>query len=171
MEVNIEEVDTFLTSPKTLKGPPPEWKISSRGDHEAIWIIRDDLQIEVGQLRFRCSRQDFQWPSVSLIFRGRSVWRGDLVPMDECKPNPPDAYLLGLDPRVCGPHEHAWPDNRKYVAKTGHGDLPFRRAVQPQIQRVEQLLPWFAERINLTLDEGQRGETPKHEIDTRKIIF
>jgi hypothetical protein len=156
-EKECAAVDDFLSRDKFLVGSPPQWRVSSRqADYEAIWNIQNDLGIEVGQLRFRCPRASAQWPSASLLFQGNPVYRVDLVDGKECKFNPYDAGAYGLQPRVCGPHEHNWKDNRYHVLMNGFDGLPYRRSIQPQIRRVEQILPWLADQIRLKLDPAQR---------------
>ena len=154
----VDAVDDFLARAKSLVGPPPVWNISSRErDYEAIWNIRDDLGIESGQLRFRCPRVSNAWPSASVIHKNNSVYRVDLVQDAECKRNPPNAHEFGLPATIWGPHEHSWHDNRFHALMNGFEGLPFRRLIQPQIKRVEQILPWLASRIKLTVEPNQRA--------------
>lgn len=154
----VDAVDDFLGRPKGLVGPPPPWVVSSRQiDFEAAWNIQDDLGIVSAQLRFRCPRTSNEWPTANVIFKGNPVWRVDLVQGAECKRNPPNAASLGLPWLVCGPHEHSWPDNRFHVLMNGFEGLPYRQLIPPQVRRVEQILPWLADRIKLTLEPGQRA--------------
>lgn len=152
----LEEVEDFLRTEKLLDGPCPLWVRSAYpGELQATWAILDDLRIQSGSLRFRC-RQDRSDPSISVIFRDRPIWRLDMVEQTNCKPNPMGAFGLGLSARVCGPHYHAWPDNRLYIERHGFGRLPFRRELPRQIRRLNQALAALASEINLTLDGSQR---------------
>jgi hypothetical protein len=166
---DVTAADDFLTRAKTLVGGPPSWKLSARAtEYEAIWIIADDLGVEAGQLRFKWPRNSRASPAVSVIYRGNPIWRVDLAPEDECKFNPHDAHSYGLPPRLCGPHEHAWPDNRDYVIENGFGRMPYRRPVMPQLRRFIQILPSLADQINLTVTPEQRtfDSPPQGELLT-----
>lgn len=157
MATDVEAIDDFLVRTKYLKGNPPEWKKSNRlWEYSMQWPIVDDLGIEVGELRFKLPRGSNASDSVSVIYRNNPIWRIDLAAKDDCEPNPPDAAAFSLPPFVCGPHEHSWQDNRNFVAEVGFGELIYRRGIPPQIRRFEQILPWLAEKINLTLTHEQR---------------
>lgn len=155
--MDIDEIDAFLAEVKRLQGPPPEWVEGSRGELSASWNIEDSVGIVRSHLRFRCSRQYRQFPSLSLIYRGNPVCRLDLVQPTECKWNPPGAAAMGLPPRVCGSHLHGWPDNREYVRSAGLGHMPYRRPLTAQVRRLPQAILWLAEQINLTVGPDQRG--------------
>lgn len=156
---DVRAVDTFLAEPKTLVGGLPEWLPSER-PHElqAIWIVADAVGVERAQLRFRVFRHDRHAPSLSLLFRNRPVWRLDMVPSSECKPNPHWAWRVKAEARVCGPHCHEWPDNRDFLL-TGAPVwiLPCRRALPPTVRRLPQAMYWLADRLGLRLDGEQRG--------------
>jgi hypothetical protein len=159
-DAEIAEIDAFLAREKTLVGPLPIWNQGSRrGEVEAVWPVADADGISIANLRFRCSKSHLAYPSMSMIMRGQPIWRVDLVPPDEWKPNPPWAEGLGLPPVITGSHGHEWPDNRDHVSRipVGPWDLPARRPLQPQIRRLTHALPAFAERINLVLTHEQRG--------------
>lgn len=155
---DIRTIEAFLASDKRLKGSLPEWRPSSRkGDMEATWDIIEEHGIERAHLRFRCAVAHRDRPSISLIFRNMPAWRIDIVPADECKFNPPWCAQQGLPATVCGPHEHRWDDNLKYLAGGGPWSLPARRPLQPQVRRVPQIMPWFCSVIRLSFDPDQRG--------------
>jgi hypothetical protein len=156
--MDVDEIDAFLAEPKRLQGAFPGWKAGVRPDEfESIWLIEDALGIVRAQLRFRFSKLEKAFPSISLVFRNSPIWRIDLVPNDVCKLNPPGADRLGLPAQVCGSHCHSWPDNREYVRINGLGQLPFRRQLPVNLRRVEQVVHWLGERINLTIEPDQRG--------------
>ncbi len=156
--MDVDEIDAFLDEAKGLQGPFWGWQPGVRpNEFESIWPIENDLGIVRAQLRFRFSKMEKAFPSVSLVFRTSPIWRIDLVPNDACKLNPPGAHLLGLPPRVCGPHCHSWPDNREYVRINGLGQLPFRRQIPVNLRRVEPIVHWLGERINLKVEPNQRG--------------
>jgi hypothetical protein len=164
-------VDQFLERPKTLRDGLPEWQKSAwSGEMTAIWILRDDLEVEVGQIRFKYPRNSNISPGLSLILRGNAIWRVDLVPEDECKFNPHDAHVFGLPPRVCGPHEHCWADNRDYVRSNGFTKIPYRRPLTPQLRHFGQILPWLASRITLELTPEQRkfDKPPQSDLFERR---
>lgn len=156
--IDVSAVDDFLARPKTLKGDPPIWSVSARtAELSAIWSISDDLGVEAGHLRFKFPRGTRGSVSVSVIFGGDPIWRVDLAAIHECKFNLHDAYMYGLPSKVCGPHEHAWPDNRDYVMINGFSQLPYRRPIEAQLRRTGQLLPWIADRIGIILEPEQRA--------------
>jgi hypothetical protein len=155
---DIRAVDAFLAERKRLLGPPPEWGPSSRkGDVQAIWRIVEDNGLERAHLRFRCALSDRQHPSVSLIFRNNPIWRIDIVPSRQCKFNPPWCSGLGLPPRVCGPHEHRWSDNKHYLENEAAWNIPARRPLPPQLRRFHQIVPWFSKLIKIELEPDQHG--------------
>ena len=123
----------------------------------ASWPIENDIGVVPAQLKFRCWPTRTSYPSLNLIMRRRSVWRIDLVSPDQQKANPIWAQSLGLPEIVLGSHCHEWTDNRENIRQTGDWQLPARRPLPHNITTLEQLLPWFAERINLELGPDQRG--------------
>ena len=156
----VAAVDAFLSDRKQLRGGPPTWQQSEHRVRElhAVWGIQDSLGIERAQLRFRCYSNNRLFPSVSLIFRSKPIWRIDIVPMDECKFNPPWARRLGLPATVCGPHGHEWRDNREHILREyTTWDIPCRRPLPLNVRRLTQVIPWFAEQIALDLHPDQRG--------------
>lgn len=154
----VAAIEAFLAGSKTLDGETPHWdKSNFPGELAGRWPILDELGIGRAHLRFRVSESDPSAPSISLIFGGGSIWRIDLVPSGKCEPNPPDGYRMGLPPRVCGSHFHSWHDNKDYLTENGLGSMPYRRALQPQIRRLEQLVPWFCEQVNISITADQRG--------------
>lgn len=156
--LEIEAAEAFLAAPKTLDGPPPPWTESSYGgEFCATWILLDEFGAPVGELRFTAKKADTSVASINVIFHGREVWRLDLDHDHVCHSNPHDAYLMGLDARVCGSHEHAWGINKNHLLSQDQWRLRYRQAIPPQIRRLEQGLPWLASKINLTLDPAQRG--------------
>ncbi|MBB6308318.1 hypothetical protein [Xanthobacter tagetidis] len=153
----IEEVDAYLAELKRLDGPPPVWRPSTfSGEYDAQWAIYDSLGIQRSHLRFRVGQMR-QYPSISLIFKGNSIWRFDICPPNECKTNPQDAgRKCGLPFEVCGSHCHSWDDNRAYIQRVGWGSMPYRRPTSPQMRRLSQALPWFCDAVGITLDHFQR---------------
>src|SRR3954452_22387215 len=104
--MDITELEAFMAERKALQelqGTVPQWEAGSRkGELSATWNVSDKTGIFRAQLRFRCPRHSPQHSSISLICRGAPLTRVDLVPSDECKPNPLGAAEFGLLPRVCG---------------------------------------------------------------------
>jgi len=93
---------------------------------------------------------------VSVIFRSNPIWRFDLVPATERKPNPPGASDLKLDAWVYGNHQHTWYDNRKHVLENGW-TLPFRRAAPSSLYKISQCYQAVAADIKLELLKEQYG--------------
>jgi hypothetical protein len=156
----VAVVDAFLLEPKRLRGDQPLWTQSEHRVREihATWAVEDSLGIERAELRFRCHSISRQYPSVSLIFRSKAIWRVDIVPAEECKYNPLWARKLDLPATVCGPHGHEWPDNRDHLLREGATwDIPCRRPLPTNVRRLDQVIPWLAERLGLELRPDQRG--------------
>lgn len=155
----IAEVDAFLIEKKWLRGEAhPIWtKTGFASEYGAVWPIQDEADIVRAGLKFRISPRRPMFPTINLIFRRRLIWRVDLVPEDEQKANPPWAYNFGLPPVIRGSHGHEWHDNKDHIQESGSWFLPARRPMPPNIRTLEQLLPWFADSINLELTHGQRG--------------
>lgn len=154
----VDDADAFLRGRKRLTGSNPEWTPSTFGNEwTAIWAIEDEEGITRASLRFCASLGRFRTPSVSLILRRYQIWRVDLEEPTICKPNPLGAERLGLPAQVCGSHCHGWPDNRDYLLSQDMWHLPFRRPITPRIRKLEQVVPWLADQINLSLEADQYG--------------
>lgn len=154
----VAAVDAFLAEAKTLYGPIPPWGNGAwGGEYVATWIVLDSLGAPAAQLRFGAKKADSSVTSANLIYRSRPVWRIDMDPATECHANPPDGFLYSLPPRVCGPHEHAWPINRQHVLGQDQWWLPYRRPLNANVRRLGQALLWLAGEINLTITPEQRG--------------
>lgn len=146
---DVDQVDAFMAGPKQLDGQIPGWTLSSRpGELEARWNIIDPLGVR-SHLRFRLNLTEPALPSVSVIFRRNAVTRLDIEVPTVCHSNPLWAGAIGLPPTVCGSHCHIWRDNRHHILTTGVWELPARRAVEPGLRRVPQMLPWIVELIGL----------------------
>ena len=155
---DVRAVDAFLAEEKFLQGPYPPWIPGTYADEfMAIWLIEDSLGIARGQLRFSLRPSRIAAPSVSVIFRNNPIWRLDLEEPDVCKTNPLWAEAVRAEPRVCGSHCHEWHDNRQHILAQPIWELPCRRAIQPQIKKLQQAIPWLADQIKLTLTPDQRG--------------
>ena len=158
VDAEIAAINEFLDQPKRLRGLLPIWgKTGFSQELGASWPIEDDIGVILAQLKFRCWPSRTSYPSLNLIMRRRLVWRIDLVPPDEQKANPIWAQSFGLPGIVRGSHGHEWPDHQENVRQTGDWQLLARRPLPHNITTLEQLLPWFAGRINLELESGQRG--------------
>jgi hypothetical protein len=156
-EFDVSQVDDFLGSEKVLEDAMPPWQASSRpGELQAIWNIEDTLGVRA-HLRFRIYETEPTLPSVSLIFRRNAVARLDIEASTVSHPNPPWAEQLGLPAEVYGSHFHSWDDNRDHILRTGLWELPARRAVEPALRRVPQMLPWIADRLGIIITPEQRA--------------
>lgn len=90
------------------------------------------------------------------MMRQKLIYRLDVVPPTECKPNPYGALALGLPFQVCGPHVHGWPENRKYVMENGFGRLPHRRYIDGVVMTIADGLAWVATDLNIMVTPEQR---------------
>ena len=159
-------MDAFLLEPKHLRGGHPVWQQSEHRARElhATWGIEDTLGIERAALRFRCYSDDRLYPSLSLIFRSKPIWRVDIVRATERKFNPPWARTQGLPFEVIGPHEHGWPDNKPHLLREHTiWEIPSRRPLPVNVRRLPQVLPWLSERINLGLSLTKGGLISPHK--------
>lgn len=154
----IYKINRFLESKqKTLEGLGPDWKVTPRGDFQAIWSIVEENGLVRSHLRFRVSRNYVEFPSISLIFGDKNVSRVDLVEASACELNPIEAARLGLPSRVCGPHFHCWGDNRDIVQRTANWqNLPIRRPINDNITSLTQLFLWFCNEINITITSDSK---------------
>jgi hypothetical protein len=169
--VEVAAVDAFFADgPKSLAGPPPEFGVGNfhRGgayEWRANWPIADSLGIVgPGALRVVVRPGQALGPSISVIFNRQMVSRLNFVPAQECESNPLWAAAVGLPPRVCGPHLHAWDHNRLHVLDTGEWQLPCREPLPAQIRKFDQAFPWLAARINLVLTPDQRRFEPPPQL-------
>jgi hypothetical protein len=149
-------VEAFLALEKTLSGPPPIWNKSDwGGEWVATWPILDPDGSPIAVLHC-CSRiADTSVAGLNLIFRSRPVWRVHIDGADVCHSNLHDAHFLKLPAVVCGPHEHAWPINKKHILEQDIWDLPYRSQIAAK--RLNAALPLLADQINLTLTPEQRA--------------
>lgn len=157
-ESEIAEVDAFLAEAKRVRDDLPQWEPSGwKTDLLTLWVVENAHGIARGQVRFTCRRARETYPTINLIFRGQPIWRVEIEDTPLSHRNPPWACGIGLPPVVRGSHEHAWPDNRSYIGTLeSDWNIPCRRPIQPQIQRLPQAWAWFATRVNLSLESNQR---------------
>lgn len=158
-ETQLLAVDRFLSDPnKVLDGPQPAWVLSTGyNDYQLSWpILEEDTGFIRSSLKFRVPMEDYYYPSVGLIFRNEPISRLDRTRPSSCEPNPNYASRLGLPARVCGPHVHAWSDNRLHVATTGKWELPARRPVADNMTRLEQMFFWFCDYASVRIEHENR---------------
>jgi hypothetical protein len=166
-QTEIEAVDRFLAVTKSLEGAPPEFGPSGfvrrkQSEWAAVWPIAEDGLITTGQLRFVLRPGGEYRLTISVIFASNCVCRLDMVPPAECESNPVWAARSGLPALVCGAHFHDWEINRQHVMENGW-TLPIREPLPPQVRKIDQALPWLAQRINLVLTPEQRQfDVPQH---------
>jgi hypothetical protein len=155
----IDEIDRFLASPKTLDGGFPVWKGGrfhrKNQEHAATWPIADDLGIVGRGQRFAYRSWMRLPPSISLVHGQRPVARIDFDDAQRCKYNP--YWAATSDPRVCGTHIHRWETNRDYIASQDIWSHPCREALPAQLRKLDQALCWLAEYANIRLVPNQRG--------------
>lgn len=166
-QAEVDAVDAFMAESKQLSGSPPEFGPSSfvkngRAEMTAVWPIADVVGVVgAGQLRIVSRAGDAEALTISVVYAKQCVARVDFVPVTTCEANPLWAARAGLPPSVCGPHFHAWEHNRRHVLESGW-TLPAREQLPVQVRRFDQVFPWLADRINLTLTPEQRQfEIPK----------
>jgi hypothetical protein len=154
----LDEIDRYLAEAKTLRETLPKWPAPS-GKQVTIfanWPIVDSLGVGRGELRFRVNLTKRAYPSVSLLLRGRNIYRIDIVAGFEVKPNPLGAAEMGLPPWVTGSHWHRWEHNRRYLERSSTWETPYREPI-PSVRRLPQALAELASATNITLTKEQRG--------------
>lgn len=155
-DAQVAEIDAFIAEAKTLDGLFPHWTQHYGKDFQARWGILNSLGIRRGELAF-----SLDWtggrPSVVAVIEQNPIYRLDLVPENECEPNPPNSYVYGLAAEVCGPHHHSWQNNREYVRIKGFKELPYRSAVGGLRElTLTQALAIAADELNITVSPMQR---------------
>ena len=163
-QADVDAVDRLIEMEKRLSGSPPEFgptTFSRRGVYEncARWPLVDSLGIANGAELLFVARARAEH-SISLVWRQRPICRLDLVSSDECKSNPPYARDLGLPPRVCGPHFHAWEHSRAHILAQDAWELQCRQQLPPQVRRFDQAWLWLADRIHVVLSFEERSFEP-----------
>lgn len=159
----IFEIDRFLGDPKKLVGPHPRWGRStffskSDPEMEAQWSIADALGIiGNGQLRFAIRPGKRKYPSVSVVYAHRPIFRIDLEEADICESNPIWAQSLGVPARVCGSHVHTWEHNRQHIIDQEKWEISCRVSLSPRIKKLDQTIAWLASQINISLEPDQHG--------------
>ena len=147
----VERVDAFLAEEKFLLGPPPVWQRTPKwgGEYVAVWNIIDALEAPIAVINCFAKIRNTGVAGLNVCYRGHRVWSVHTDLPEVCHSNPHDAHVLGLDPEVCGSHEHAWPINRAHILGQDLWDLPYRRPVA--VRRLSAALALLADQINLTL--------------------
>lgn len=152
---DVAEVDAFVGSHKSLDGLMPTWEQQIRGKWHVRWAIIDALGVQRGELSITCD-SDHSHPTICCVYNQRLIYRLDIVPNSECKPNPFGASSLGLPKNVCGPHIHGWNENKEYVRINGLNNLPFRRPIKGLAQTLRDGLGWVAQQLDITVTGQQR---------------
>lgn len=160
-EPTIEEIDSFIAAYKTLDGFLPEFKQRYGWDWETRWGILDAHGRQQAELVFTLNAA-LTRPSITALFRKKLIYRVDIVPMDERKPNDWGAISVGLPSYVQGPHTHPWPEHREFVRQNGFGHLPFRKPVDIVDVQFIRALEVASADLNIHVEPGQRDcEPPK----------
>ena len=170
-QAEVEGIDRFLTDRIVLFGPEPEFGRLVPGrdgggrERRASWPLADSLgALTGGELRVVARYASHLGHSMVLVFRERCVTRVDFVSDQECHSNPSDARLMGLPPRVCGPHFHGWEANRDHLLKQDNWNLPYREPLPVSVRRFGQALAWMADRVGIVLEPDHRGFCPPPEL-------
>lgn len=157
----IEEVDEFIKGFKTLDGFLPEWSQQFGWDWESRWGVLDHLGRQQAELVFTINAA-LTRPTISALYRKKLIYRVDIVPMDEIKPNDFGALAVGLPAMVQGPHTHPWPEHRDFVRLNGFGELPFRKPVDIVDVQFIRALEVASMDLNILVEPRQREcEPPK----------
>lgn len=153
-ESKIDAIDKFVANDsKMLDGYQPHWTPAwGYKDYQLSWlIIEHDTGLTRASFRFRLPMNDFEFPTIGLIFQGQMISRIDKAADNVCKPNPTMAAALGLPSIVCGTHLHGWQDNRNYVLQSGKLELPIRRPIDASFNTLNDVFFWFCNHLRVTL--------------------
>ena len=151
----IEEVDAFIQGYKTLDGFLHEWQQQYGWDWNSRWGILDVHGRQQAELVFTINAA-LTHPTICAIYRKKLIYRVDIVPMDEIKPNEFGALALGLPAIVKGPHTHPWPEHREFVRQNGFGELPFRKPVDIVDVQFIRALEVASADLNIHVEPRQR---------------
>lgn len=158
----IEEVDAFIAGFKTLDGFLGEWDQHHGWDWNARWGILDVHGRSQAELVFTINAA-LTHPSICAIYRRRLIYRVDIVPENETKPNEYGALALGLPSVVKGPHTHPWPEHRQFIRENGFGELPFRKPVDIVDRQFIRALETAAADLNIHVEPRQRECEPPRQ--------
>lgn len=155
-DVTTEEISEFLSADKFLDGLLPEWGDGYSGVLQARWGLLNGVGIGISSHICISLKPSLDRPSITLIYRQHPVYRLDIVPMDEEKPNPPWASKHGLPNYVAGPHTHPWDANMEYVNLNWDKSLPCRKPLPHNINELEHALAQAVSDLNITITSEQR---------------
>lgn len=152
----IASIDEFLASDKFLDGLHPEWGEGRLGVQQFKWNLVDGLNIALRAHLDVSLKPSLDRPTVLLIFHGHPIFRLDVVPDNEEKPNPPWAAALKLPNYVKGTHTHPWYANKEHVALNWDKALPCREPLHHKLSELDQVLAYVADALNITMTPEQR---------------
>lgn len=152
----ITSIDEFLAGDKFLDGLHPEWGEGYLGVQQFKWNIVDSLGVGLRSHLDVSLKATLDRPTVTLIFQGHPVYRLDVVPNEEEKPNPPWAAALKLPNYVKGTHTHPWYANREHVAQNWDKTLPCREPLDQKMIKLGHVIAHVAESLNITMTTEQR---------------
>lgn len=153
---DAEEIDAYIAGQKTLIGYLPNWEMGTRRQWQVRWGISGPNAVENSELFLSVSR-DWRHQTIICLHRQRMIYRLDIVPETECKPNLHSAWKLGLPLEVCGPHVHGWQENRQYVISSGSDNrLPHRRLIPGRCETLSDAMGWVGEDMNIHIAPDQR---------------
>lgn len=155
---DCDAVDAFIATHKTLVGYLPAWGAAYAGLYQTRWAIADLHGIESGELCLTISH-GWDHQTIVCVFRHKLIYRLDVAPAKECKPNWHTAHRYNLPAEVCGTHVHGWLENRDYVMVNGFGRLPVRRPTEASVLDLVDAVHWVATDLNIQVDPSQRAIT------------
>lgn len=157
-DAEVAEVDAFLAEYKTLDDLPPEWTQQYGREWQVRWGITNSIGVQVGELCLSLNEK-LERPSISALYQRNLIYRLDIVPASECKPNDFGARHHGLAPLVCGPHTHPWPANKEYVRLNGFGRLPYRKPIEGTAVTIDHAIAIAASDLGIDV-KGHQRECP-----------
>jgi len=152
----ITSIDEFLDGDKFLDGLHPEWGEGYLGVWQFKWNIIDGQGVSFRSHLDVSLKASLDRPTIMLIFQGHPIYRLDVVPDSEEKPNPPWAASLKLPNYVKGTHTHPWYANRAHVERNWDKSLPCRKPIEQRLSELEHVVAYIADDLKINITSEQR---------------
>lgn len=158
-----KRIDAFLAAKKTLGGTA-SWTTGNRADERrAVWPVLLNGQSVGASLQATAYPHEsvlrftigLEWPDC--------IWRLDFEPYYKHHANAhTEVQRLSVEPRIDGPHYHAWADNRHLVRGARIGQLPVARQFK-RIRKWEAAMRWFCGQTNIVMPTSQMLDFPRRD--------
>lgn len=158
-----KRIDAFLKARKTLGGTA-SWGRGNRDDERrAVWPVLLAGRSVGATLQATAYPHENTLRFTIGLECPDCIWRLDFEPYYKHHPNAhTEVVRLGVEPRIAGPHFHAWADNRHLVRGARVGQLPVARAFK-RIKKWDAALRWFCGETNIVMQKAQMLEFPRRD--------